>query len=855
MAKSDERNESSKSDDGSNKVTSSLTTPLLAVAAITTVVGFAILFASFLKASIDPGLEMVQIAAKQYANGNYVTAAKLAEQSILSEGTPQETERLRQFLIGAGMANDALFNPNPRASRTALFRAIPELQAASSKWPGGREDEGDRLLGLAYFATGQFQLATTPLKRCIQRNATLREELVPKLAQCFLHGNKEEADLAIQSLAMIDPDPSLHAEALDDADFLRAQAWTKLGKYEQARSTLDGIASRIVANHLAPTPYLITTAAKVDLLRAAVDVSEAIERFGKSSVDEEPRQEVIDFLAPAQALLSQVRRDASPELANQANLWAARGFLCAGQDKEALNLFSAVRQQQPFEAANIAAGIEEVELLADTGNGEEVLQTVRYLLREIGNEQDYDGSIIDLMTFRSRLITALQTLRGKNRYRHCLAIAKVLPSLFPLADAHYEEAVTFQQDAERTLAAARRSNGDVDSSAMMIAKQKYRSAGQAFREAARLRFDTTMYCDTLWQAIQCDLDSGQFAVAVDLLDDFLRYEDRRRQPRALLALGKARLATGDADKALLSLEECIIEFPRDPLRYDARLYAALSHAESERFEKARELLDENLTDGGLTPQSDIWKDSLYTLGELLFREANQTHLRFELDDPRRDPQAAYPIAKLRDAQPIIEEAIVKLSEAVTRYWPEARAKHAAYLQARAHKIAAVWPKLESESADALDAAKRQLRLQADQHLTSALSGFTLLRRDLATREEEQPLNAPQQAMLRNCYIAEADTLFDLGQYEQSAEAFRAVSLRYLNEPPALEAMLGQSRCLQQMQRPREARLVIRQAIVVLGRIPTDADTQFLQTTRYDRKRWQDLLSWLDSGPMPEDSDA
>ncbi len=40
----------------------------------------------------------------------------------------------------------------------------------------------------------------------------------------------------------------------------------------------------------------------------------------------------------------------------------------------------------------------------------------------------------------------------------------------------------------------------------------------------------------------------------------------------------------------------------------------------------------------------------------------------------------------------------------------------------------------------------------------------------------------------------------------------------MNEPTSLEAMLGQSRCLSALKRPREARLVVRQAAVVLGRI-------------------------------------
>jgi len=267
------------------------------------------------------------------------------------------------------------------------------------------------------------------------------------------------------------------------------------------------------------------------------------------------------------------------------------------------------------------------------------------------------------------------------------------------------------------------------------------------------------------------------------------------------------------------------------------------------------LLDENLTEGELTPKSVVWRDSLFTLGEMMFRQCNETHLKWGIGDPTLDPSKPRSTVELRERQPLLEEAILKLNEAHVRYSPDPQAKHAYYLNALAHKLAAVWPKLESESADALDAAKRQLRIQAEQHLSAALTGFANIRSDLLAREEEKPLIASQEAMLRNSYIAEADTLFQLGQFDEAGEAFRSISLRYMNSPPALEAMMGQARCLRQLNRQREARLVIRQAAIVLARIPPESDPQFLATTRYDRNRWKELLTWLDARPMPENSDV
>jgi hypothetical protein len=835
---------------------SRLTAMFLAVAAVTTIVGFGALLATWLQASIEPGAETLKIAQRQYALGHYATAADLAKLAELTDGASDELIMLREYLIGAGRAEEAIPLPELKQRRSQLHVAIPYLETASTAWPTGKDDDGDRLLGLSLYHVGQYAKAIKPLRSCIERNPTLRDELIPVIAQCLLYGEKESAREALAILDQLDPRSHSSPVLANEIESLRAQCLLRIGQYAQARDLLSVAEAKKQGQSLTDDQASKDIADKIQLLLAVADVSEAMERFGKGkSTDTEPRPDPIAFLALAMERLSILRRDATPALANQAALWAARAHACCGQPTQSLSLLTTVRQQQPFQGANIAAGIEEIEWLADSGNGEETLQTVRYLLREIGNEQGYDGTVVDLQSFRSRLLKALQTLRQQDRFEHCVAIARGLPSLFPAADALYEEALTHRQSGARLAASSKQGSGDVDSTTMLDAKKKYRLAGDTFNAAAKLRFDSKKYCDTLWEAIESYQLSGQFELCVELLDDYLRYEDRRKQPQALLALGKARLATGDIENALLPLEACIVESPRDPLRYDAQLYAALANAEAEKFSEAEKLLESNLSDGGLTPESPVWRDSLFSLGELLYRRAHQAHLAWELGKPEDDPSKPRSIELLQENQPIFEQAILRLREAAARYWPDARAKNAAYLNARAHRLAAIWPQLEAESADALDAAKRQLRQQADQHLVAALSGFTSLRRDLATREEEQALSHAQQAMLRNCYLAEADTLLELNRFEPAAEAFRAVSLRYMNEPPALEAMLGQARCLRELKRPREARMVIRQALVVLSRIPAEEDDQFLKTTRYDRKRWQELLGWLDTGPLPEESDA
>ena len=101
-------------------------------------------------------------------------------------------------------------------------------------------------------------------------------------------------------------------------------------------------------------------------------------------------------------------------------------------------------------------------------------------------------------------------------------------------------------------------------------------------------------------------------------------------------------------------------------------------------------------------------------------------------------------------------------------------------------------------------------------------------------------------MLRNCYLAEADVLREMNRLEDAASIYRDISLRYMNEPPALEAILGQARCAKDLGRQSESDLLIQRARVVLQRIPAEWDNRFQEMTRFDREGWEKLLTWMNN---------
>lgn len=856
-----------------------LTAVLWVSAALCATLGFGILFAMWWRARIDDPLEILRIASQQYVNGQVIVAgdlaatveptslgdaslapAEVAEQpdSLPVSGNPSERDRsdagssagqgdwirLRDFLIGAGKVAKAETESDARQRRTFLLQALPFLQAAAAAgFPTGRETAGLRILGEAMFQLGQYDDATQAWREAIQLDPAASRNLAPQLAQAELYAAETNPDKALATIEAYLTDRMLTPQQRWSAQLIRIRALIAMKQWKraadttaQARTETTGIQS--------DDPVLKDAIRRfhddLSLLAAVRQVEQAIDRHRGRVATGSSQPLPADLLSDAIGQLEDLQREADSDLAAEARLWSARAHLVIGRREEALALYTSVRQQRPLGPHAIIGGLEEIELLARQRRGEEVLQTTRYLIRELRDRQGYQAAEVSFDEFRRRLIDALDDLRRQGDYVHAIDTARTLAPVFDPSEALIQEAIGYQQWATATNRENTNLSIKVARGVSRLARSRYRAAGDAFAAAAKLLFDTEQYLPTQWLAIEAYQNGRHFRRSIDLLKPYLRYEQRRRQPRGLVAYGRALLAEGDTDEAIQALETCIIEFPRDPLRYDARLLAALAYAENDDLDTARQLLIDNLHDGELTPQSPAWRESLFTLAELLYHRGYRNYLRAD----RADPTERLEI--LRDNQPTLEEAIRYLDQAVERYKWIPRAESAAYMAARARILAADWPRLESQSPAILEAARRAMQTRADSQLQSALQGLVQLRAHLLEREDDRGLPPSEQRMLRNCYLGEADALRELGRLEEAVEAYQSIEFRYLNEPTALEAILGRADCLRDQGRDEEANQLVRQAKVVLGRIPQEWDEQFDQLTRYDRAGWQELLDWMET---------
>ena len=260
-------------------------------------------------------------------------------------------------------------------------------------------------------------------------------------------------------------------------------------------------------------------------------------------------------------------------------------------------------------------------------------------------------------------------------------------------------------------------------------------------------------------------------------------------------------------------------------------------------QRAKELLADNIHHQELTPQSVEWRDSLFELGKILYREASlaETQSRLNEAHSNADPPGRKELAAVEANFRACREAERMLSEAVERYPDVSQALEARYLIAQAHRqLAELLAK--QLSLTTIGPQRTALRKQQQQQLQQAADAYQQLQVHLTRKQDRAPLTALEAAILRNCYYGQGDALLGLARYDEAIRVYSAATSRYQQRPESIEAFVQIADCYRRLDRTEEARGTIEQAKVVLGRLPPDTD--FHKTTRYTRKEWSQMLDWM-----------
>lgn len=441
------------------------TTILMMGATLAAIAGFGMLFSLWWRTEVDDSLEVLRIASQEFVSGRPIVAGELAESVEFAEQpdvldgefteadlTAEDSEsespeikaakaarkdreewiRLRDFLVGAGKVARANEEDDIRERRRFLHAAIPYLEAARvAGFPPGRQTEGSRILGESLFQLGRFDEAIVAINTAISRDPTLQRELLPILAEAQLNSLGPRSEESLATINRFLSDRTLVPQQRWAGTLVKIRALIDLKRWRDANESIAQALQFSPTEELALQDLEAEYRDHLSLLRAVLFVEQAIDRYGARPGDEfEDRSRVVAELSDVMGDLADLQREASPKLAAQARLWSARAFLVQGKIDEALTRLTNVRQQRPFGAEAISGGLEEIELLARQGRGVEMLQTTRYMMREIGSVEGFDAGLIAFSEFQRRLVDAIEQLRRMGEFENAIDTARSLPPVF-----------------------------------------------------------------------------------------------------------------------------------------------------------------------------------------------------------------------------------------------------------------------------------------------------------------------------------------------------------------------------------------------------------------------------------------
>jgi tetratricopeptide (TPR) repeat protein len=716
----------------------------------------------------------------------------------------KEQHTLVEFALGAIAADDA--DEYVGADRPPRFQvAVQHLKKSRELgFPYGREAQATFLLGKSLFHSGSMTESRTFLEESLVVAPERVVEIHAMLATAYQWGESPNVVAAIEHNKLYLKSDEISDDERQAATLLEAELSWKLGDVQGCSAAID----RIPAN----SAWL----ADATILRGRILLQEATQARAAltADADETARDKVREKFQETLVVLRRARQDPlNTRVIGKAMYLIGVCHLHLDETQAALDQLRRTSRVYENTPEGLAAGIEEADLLRRLGRHDDAISWYTQVFDGVGlmMNGEADNPWISREQFRTRALDACNFYIRRGEFQRATKLVDHVASLVQPARAA-EMAAELRRDwARQVIEEAGAMSEPAASAEQKRGRRMLREAGLLYARAANLNFAERQYGDDVWHSAESYRLGHNFTASAKMYEEYMKFEAKRRRSVALVGLGECLLSLGRPLAALDVLKQCYEMMPSDVASYSARLLASRAYEQLGKPKEAESLLRENIAGNLLTPESKEWRESIFALGKLLAQQDRH------------------------------DEAIKVLSEAVARYPDSHPAIEARYLIAEEFRSAAKIPQ-EKAKGDTIETARVAHLKQVQQYLTAAIEHYEDAQRILNRRQEREELTPLEQGILRNSYFAVGTSLVDLSRYEEAIRAYSTATNRYQHAPEVLDAFVQIAGCYRRLNKPLEARGTVRQAKVVLNRLPEKAPYE--QATNMSRKQWVDLLDWL-----------
>lgn len=761
-------------------------------------------------------------------------AERMARRLGDGEHLEPAAQALRFYVLGHVVARDA-GKATLESERRRLFQVASRYLEEGHKigWPTERHSQAVWMLGYTLFHSGQATASLPYLLESYESGPTaIRHHACYFVCRAFLLDsppNLPRASHYAQRLMQLRPesrdqqirDRQLAIDVLITAGELEvAETW--LEETEPTTATLD--AHRFLWGRWA--------LAKATQSKAAAEVpSEQWQALATRAVRWFEQVVAID--------------STQNDLVRQAQLMLGQTYALLGSGQSAETQFSRTRWRFPDTAEAEAATLWEAEIQLNDARYPEAIRTMESFVETVKLRQGHSNRWLSAAARENRIRSQFDLLLSRSQFGFAATLSRVIPGAVPDEQAKLAEAETLETWGKRLLESS-------DPVERALGREKLREAAVAFEGLAELRFDTRHYPGDLLRGGENFIRGQNYYHAARMFRRHLEHVPFPERGRGLLLLSESLFGMGQFKQIEEPLVDFIESFPRHPEVYRARLLYANVLMALQRSADAVKVLEENLYHERLTPESLEWRESLFLLGRLHYYEAIRLDVA-SVNQGLNSPIAARrreALPKLAAAARSSAQAIERLEEVVARAKrdrhpigeSEEQLQNALYMLAESYRRQARYSQ-KRLSLEQVSAVRTRLEQESRTQLTQAIQFYGELELRLDEQAQVRPGTIAQK-LLRNLYFNKADAYFDLRDYARAAESYEALIKRFGLAPITLEAYVQQSRCYRELGDLNNARLMIRQAMIVLGKINPDQD--FSRTTRYTRPQWETVLGWLAS---------